>query len=58
VVAGEVIGVMGQSGRATGTHLHYSVRKNGKVVNPAPYLELYELYLKSKDALRASRINY
>jgi len=31
---GDVIGTIGQSGRATGPHLHWSVYLNGTVVNP------------------------
>jgi len=32
--SGSVVGKVGQSGRATGPHLHFEVLKNGKAVNP------------------------
>lgn len=38
VRAGDLIGKMGRSGRATGTHLHYELRRYGFAINPAPYL--------------------
>lgn len=34
VPAGKVIGFVGSTGRSTGYHLHYEVRKNGRVVKP------------------------
>ncbi len=35
---GEVIAFMGNSGRSSGTHLHYTVRLNRKCVNPLHYI--------------------
>ncbi|MGD0097536.1 MAG: M23 family metallopeptidase [Terracidiphilus sp.] len=38
VARGEIIGYVGQSGRATGPHLHYEVRVHRVPVNPHKYL--------------------
>ncbi len=38
VKRGDSLGVLGNSGRATGPHVHVEVLENGRHVNPAPYV--------------------
>lgn len=40
VKTGDVIGFMGSTGRSTGPHVHYEIRKNGEDIDPAPFLTL------------------
>jgi len=44
VKTGDVIGWVGSSGRSTGPHLHFELRKNGTALNPAEFLDFYNHY--------------
>ncbi|NTV72674.1 MAG: peptidoglycan DD-metalloendopeptidase family protein [Holophaga sp.] len=46
VSRGDILGDMGRTGNATGVHLHYEVRLNGRPVNPQPYMRLQREWLK------------
>jgi murein DD-endopeptidase MepM/ murein hydrolase activator NlpD len=39
IEAGQVLGLIGSSGRSTGPHLHFEVRIHERAVNPRPFLE-------------------
>lgn len=43
VYRGQVIGLMGKSGRATGVHLHFELRHNLRPVNPLNFLSTQQL---------------
>ncbi len=40
ITRGSVIGLMGNTGFSTGSHLHFSITKNGRAVNPLRYVKL------------------
>jgi len=38
VKQGDVVALVGNTGRATTNHIHFEVRQNGRAVDPVPYL--------------------
>lgn len=45
VQAGEKLGTEGSTGKSTGSHLHFEVRKNNVAVDPTPFLGIENKYL-------------
>lgn len=50
VTRGQVIGLVGSTGRSTGSHLHYEVRIDNTPVNPIPFMKSTDYLLAMKQA--------
>ena len=48
VKLGEPIGMVGSTGKSTGNHLHYEVKKEGVFLNPIGFFGLYSIISNSK----------
>lgn len=53
VKRGEVIALVGSTGRSTGSHLHYEIRIDGHAVNPVPFLQSAD-YVTAMEARTAA----
>ena len=52
IVQGQKVGLVGSTGRSTGSHLHYEIHHQGKPVDPMRYVRVADLPTVAKNAAR------
>ncbi|MBP8815957.1 MAG: M23 family metallopeptidase, partial [Desulfobulbus sp.] len=52
VTQGQQVGLVGSTGRSTGSHLHYEIHHKGKPVDPMRYVRVADLPKVAKRAVR------